>query len=236
VCHDGIQTQNLQADPEATTYLKRIDRNLNREEDEVFTFMARNMEPTRGFHQFMRALPRILDARPNARVILIGGSDYSYGRASDKKGGYREEMENEVGHLLDWDRVHFVGKVPYNNFQRIVQVSRCHIYMTVPFVLSWSFLESMAMEATVVASDTSPVKEVVEHGKNGLLVDFFDPKAIANQVIEVLENPKDFAHLGPAARQTVVEKYDYNTVCLPEHIRQLNSLVSPDKALPIPGE
>jgi glycosyltransferase involved in cell wall biosynthesis len=84
-------------------------------------------------------------------------------------------MEREVGDRVDWDRVHFLGKVPYSDYQKIIQISRCHIYLTVPFVLSWSLLESMSMGATIVASGTPPVREVITHGENGLLVDFFDP-------------------------------------------------------------
>ena len=143
-------------------------------------------------------------------------------------------MEREVGDKVDWDRVHFVGRVPYSEYQKIIQLTRCHIYLTAPFVLSWSLLESMAMEATIVASDTAPVREVISHGKTGLLVDYFDPEAIAAQVVKVLESPKSFAKLGPAARKMIVKKYDFETVCLPEHIKRMNSLVPKSKAIPLP--
>ncbi|MEL7097594.1 MAG: glycosyltransferase, partial [Pseudomonadota bacterium] len=142
--------------------------------------------------------------------------------------------EAEVGDRVDWDRVHFLGQVPFDAYQQIVQISRCHIYLTMPFVLSWSLLESMAMQATIVASDVAPVREAITHGETGLLVDFFDPAALAAQVVDVCANPKDYAHIGPAAREHVVKTYDFHTVCLPEHIRQINALVGPKKALPIP--
>ena len=225
VRHDGIRTDRLVPNPDASVPLGRLGRAVTRE-DEIFTYMARNMEPTRGFHVFMRALPHILESRPNARALIIGGNEVSYGRKSGAEGGYRAEMEREVGDRIDWDRVHFLGRVPYADYQRILQISRCHIYLTVPFVLSWSLLESMSMGATIVASDVAPVREAIAHGETGLLCDFFDPKALAAQVAEVLARPGDYAHLGPAARKHVVENYDFKTVCLPEHIKQMNALVS----------
>lgn len=224
VCHDGIRTDKLRPDPEANVTLGRMNRPLTTS-DEVVTFMARNLETTRGFHQFMRALPLIQKARPDARVLVIGGNETSYGGKSKHPGGLRGQMEAEVGHLLDWDRLHFIGQVPYNDYRKIIQISSCHIYLTMPFVLSWSLLESMSMEATIVASDVAPVREVMEHGETGLLVDFFDSQALATQVTSVLDRPADYAHLGRAARAHVVENYDFLSVCLPEHIRQINALV-----------
>lgn len=233
VCHDGIRTDQLTPNAKARVPLSRLGREVTRA-DEVFTYMARNMEPTRGFHIFMRALPDILDARPNARALIIGGNESSYGKASDDKGGYRATMEREVGDRVDWDRVHFLGRVPYDSYQSIIQVSRCHIYLTVPFVLSWSLMESMSMGATIVASDTLPVREIMTHGETGLLVDFFDPAALTTQVIEVLKAPADFEHLGRAARQHVIDTYDFETRCLPEHIARINNLVPARKAIPFP--
>ena len=233
VKHDGIRTDLLRPDPKASVPLSRLNRSVTKD-DEIFTYMARNMEPTRGFHVFMRALPEILEARPNARVLIIGGSEVSYGKASDRQGGYRAEMEREVGGRLDWDRVHFLGRVPYSAYKKIIQVSRCHIYLTVPFVLSWSLLESMSMGATIVASDTAPVREVMTDGETGRLVDFFDQKALAASVVEVLADPARFAHLGQAARAHVVENYDFATQCLPEHLARINSLVPANIALKMP--
>jgi glycosyltransferase involved in cell wall biosynthesis len=234
VKHDGIRTDRLKPNAQAAVPLSRLGRVVTRE-DEIFTYMARNMEPTRGFHKFMRALPHILEARPDARALIIGGNDVSYGKASSAKGGYRAEMEREVGDRVDWNRVHFLGKVPYSAYQSIIQISRCHVYLTVPFVLSWSLLESMSMGATIVASDTAPVREVMRHGETGVLTDFFDHEALARQVVEVLSRPADFAHLGPAARAHVVADYDFSTACLPEHLRRINGLVPKDRAIALPG-
>lgn len=234
VCHDGIRTDRLLPDPNVELGLERLNRILNRK-DEVFTYLARNLEYARGFHIFMRALPRILRARPEARVLVIGGNDVSYGRESSHPNGLRGEMEEEIGAQVDWSRVHFLGRVPYTLYCQAMQISRCHIYLTMPFVLSWSLLESMSMQATIVSSDVAPVREAITHGETGLLVDFFDPDKLAGQVIDVLDNPADYAHLGPAARAHVVEKYDFLTRCLPEHIARINSLVPPDRRIVLPG-
>lgn len=197
VCHDGIRTDKLKPNKKAKVTLGRIGRPLTRK-DEIVTFMSRNLETTRGYHQFMRAVPKIQRARPNARILVIGGNDVSYGGKNKHPGGLRGQMEAEVGHLIDWDRLHFLGQVPYESYQNIIQISSCHIYLSMPFVLSWSLLESMSMEATIVASDVAPVREAMQHGKTGLLVDFFDPNAIAAQVADVLEKPRDYAEIGPA--------------------------------------
>lgn len=235
VCHDGIRTDQLKPDPHVTIKLGRLDHALTRK-DEIITYVARNLERTRGFHIFMRALPKILRERPNARVLVLGGNDTSYGGKSKHPGGLRAEMEAEVGQDVDWSRVHFLGKLPYGDYQKVIQISRCHLYLTMPFVLSWSLLESMAMEATIVASDVAPVREAITHGETGLLFDFFQPEALADQVIDVLADPEKFAHLGPAARKHVVKTYDFLTKCLPEHIAQMNALVPEDKRIKLPRE
>jgi len=231
VCHDGIRTDKLTPDPEASVQLGRLDHALTRDGDEVITYIARNMERARGFHIMMRALPKILKERPNARILMIGGNETSYGAESKHPKGLRGEMEDELGHLVDWSRVHFLGRVPYEDLCKIIRISRCHIYLTMPFVLSWSLLESMSMQATVVAADVAPVREAITHGETGMLVDFFDPDALATQVVDVLARPEDYAHLGPNARAHVVKTYDFLTRCLPEHIAQINALVPEDKRI-----
>ncbi|MBC6438646.1 MAG: glycosyltransferase [Rhodobacteraceae bacterium] len=232
-CHDGIRADLLKPKRKARVHLDRLGRHVTRD-DEILTYMARNMEPVRGFHIFMRALPQILEARPRARVLIIGGSEASYGKKSDAEGGYRAEMERELGDRLNWSRVHFLGRVSYRDFQSIIQVSRCHVYLTVPFVLSWSLLESMAMEATIVASDTAPVREVMTDGKTGLLFDFFQPEALATRVIDVLGNPGECAHLGPAARAHALKHYDFLSHTLPIHLEKMNGLVPRALHIPMP--
>tara|TARA_R110002049_G_scaffold117332_2_gene270573 strand:+ start:164031 stop:165275 length:1245 start_codon:yes stop_codon:yes gene_type:complete len=224
VCHDGIRTDRLLPDPNASLKLGRLSQPVTRD-DEVVTYVARNLEKTRGFHILMRALPHILKERPRARVLIVGGNDVSYGSKNTRPGGLRAEMEAEVGAGVDWDRVHFLGQVPYEDYRKLIQVSRCHIYLTMPFVMSWSLLEAMSMGATIVASDVAPVREAVTHRKTGLLVDFFDPQALASQVVDVLARPDAHAALGPAARAHVVKTYDFLGKCLPEHLAQINALL-----------
>ncbi|MBV1896632.1 MAG: glycosyltransferase [Rhodobacteraceae bacterium] len=232
VSHDGIRTDQLLPNQNVSLSLSRLDQPLTRK-DEVITYLARNLEYVRGFHIFMRALPAILDARPNARVLVIGGNDASYGRKSKHPNGLRGEMEAEVGDRVNWSRVHFLGKVPYQDYRKVVQISRCHIALSMPFVMSWSLLEAMSMQATVVASDVASVREAVTHNKTGLLVDFFDHNKLSDQVIDVLQNPTKYSHIGPAARGHVVENYDFLTRSLPEHVSRINSLVPKQKHIPM---
>ena len=234
VCHDGIRSDLLLPDPDVSLGLSRLDAPLTRD-DEVITYVTRNLEATRGFHILMRALPRILKERPKARIIILGGNDVSYGGKSKHPGGLRAKMEAEVGADLDWNRVHFLGQVPYSNFKKIIQISRCHIYLTMPFVLSWSMMEAMSMQATIVASDVPPVREMITHGETGLLVDFHKPDDLASQVIDVLANTPDYSHLGPAAREFITSTHDFLTCCLPEHLRQMNALLPKSKHADVPG-
>ena len=233
VCHDGIRTEKMLPNPSVELSLRRLKKPVTRE-DEIVTYMARNLETTRGFHQFMRAIPKIQAARPNARFLIIGGNDTSYGGKSKHPGGLRGQMELELADSVNWEKVHFLGQVPFANYQKIIQVSRCHIYLTMPFVLSWSFLESMSMQSTIVASDVAPVREAITHGETGLLVDFFDPAALAAQVTDLLANPAAYSHIGANARKHVVATYDFLSVCLPEHLKQINALVPEGKRITLP--
>lgn len=220
VIFDGIDTAVVQPEPKAFIHLKRENLKLTAT-DEVITFVNRNLEPYRGFHVFMRALPEIMRQRPKAHVLIVGRDEVSYGAMPKNGKNWREVMLAEVGAQLPMERVHFLGGLDYKDYLRVMQVSSCHVYLTYPFVLSWSCLEAMSCAKVVVASGTPPVREVIEHGKTGLLFDFFDVAALSRQVIGVLENPEGFAHLGAAARQRVIERYDLKTRCLPELLKLL---------------
>lgn len=218
VIFDGIDTRQVAPSTEAFVQLKRDNVRLSAG-DEVITFVNRNLEPYRGFHVFMRALPEILRQRPNARCLIIGGDDVSYGAKPRQGGTWREVMLAEVGAQLPMERVHFLGNLAYPDYLRVIQVSACHVYLTYPFVLSWSCLEAMSAGRIVVASATEPVREVIEHGVNGLLFDFFDTAALSAQVIDVLARPQHFNALGQRARQDVVERYDLRARCLPSQLK-----------------
>ena len=216
VIHDGVDTRRLRPDPQAQVTLP--DGTRFAAGDEVVTFINRNLEPYRGYHRFMRALPAVMAARPQARVVIIGGDDVSYGARAPKGTTWKQVFLDEVRDRIDLSRVHFTGKVPYDTFVGLMQVTRAHCYLTVPFVLSWSMLEAMSLGACVIGSDTAPVREVIEPGQNGLLVDFFDTEALAQTLIEVLAEPQRFAELRAQARRTIAERYDLQDHCLPRLI------------------
>jgi glycosyltransferase involved in cell wall biosynthesis len=216
VIFDGIDTDAVRPNPSASITLNNALTLTGA--DEVISFINRNLEPYRGVHVFMRALPDILARRPRARVIIVGGDQVSYGKAPADGRTWRQTLLEEVGPRLDLSRVHFVGHVPYPTFVALMQVSAVHIYLTYPFVLSWSVLEAMSAGALVIGSATPPVEEMIHDGETGLLVDFFDTAGLARRVSEVLDHPDRMASLRGGARQAVVEHYDLRRVCLPQQL------------------
>lgn len=213
VIHDGVDCAVAQPNPQASLTLP--GGHTLHAGDEVLTFVNRNLEPYRGYHTFMRALPAVLRARPNAHVVIVGGDEVSYGGAPKGAKGWKDLILSEVQADLPMDRVHFMGKVPYPTFISILQISRVHAYLTYPFVLSWSMLESMAAGCLVVGSKCAPVEEVITHGDNGLLVDFFDVAAWSDTLTETLANPERYDPLRVAARRTALAQYDLRGICLP---------------------
>jgi glycosyltransferase involved in cell wall biosynthesis len=225
VIHEGVDTHHVRPDPQAVFKHEQRQLELTRE-DEVVTYLARNLEPYRGFHVFMRALPALLRRRPNARVLIVGGDETSYGRKAEGAPNWREKMMKELGAELDMTRVHFLGKLPYADFLKMLQVSSVHVYLTVPFVLSWSMLEAMSSGCLIVGSRTPPVMEVMQDGVNGLLVDFLSPAAITERIIEALESQEALAKLRENARQTVIERFDLRKVCMPQQLALINTLAA----------
>lgn len=221
VIHDGVNTALLKPNPHVTMRLN--GKTLSRD-DQIITFVNRNLEPMRGYHIFMRALPKILNDNPKARVIIVGGDDVSYGSKPPAGTTWKELFLNEVCDQLDLTRVHFVGKLPYPNFIQLLQLSTVHVYLTYPFVLSWSLLESMSSGCAIVASNTAPVREVIKHNETGILVDFFDPIALAAQVTSLLNNPASRFQLGTTARDFVVNHYDLISRCLPRQKKWIEDL------------
>ena len=216
IAHEGIDTAAVAPNPKAG--VKTPDGSILKVGDEIVTYVARNLEPYRGFPIFMRSLPAILDKRPKAQIIIVGGDETSYGPSLPGGKTFREQMLQELGDSLDLSRVHFMGKVPYSIFLQVLQISRTHVYLTYPFVLSWSMLEAMSAGCLVVGSRTAPVEEVIRHRDNGLLVDFFDSVEIANTVIAALEQPEAFTEIRHNARQTIIERYDLKRICLPAQL------------------
>lgn len=224
VIHDGIDTKVCVPNADASIDIKTPDGAVTtlRQGEEIVTFVVRNLEPYRGFPQFMRAAEIILRRRPEARIIIIGGDEVSYGRALPDGQTYRKQMLEQVD--LDMSRVFFIGRVPYPTFLKVIQVSGVHVYLTFPFVLSWSMLEALSSECLVVASATQPVTEVIEDGVNGLLVDFFDHEAIARRVDEVLDHKDRMAAIRKKARQTIVQNYELED-CLAKQMKLVDQLL-----------
>lgn len=211
IIHDGIDTRH--AKPQKDLYLEVRGRRLSAA-DPVVTFVSRSLEPARGFHRFMRALPRFQELCPQAHIIIVGTSEGGYGARPDFP--HKEQLLAELEGQINLDRIYFPGRLAYADFLRLLAISSCHVYFTIPFVLSWSLLESMAAGCVVVGSDTAPVREVIRHGENGLLVDYFNPDALANQMHAVLSDPGAYASLRLAARRTVISHYD-RADCLVRH-------------------
>jgi glycosyltransferase involved in cell wall biosynthesis len=224
VIHEGIDTALIAPKSRAMVSLQKAGLTF-RPGDELVSFVARNLEPYRGFHRFMRMLPRLQAQRPNAHVVIVGGDGVSYGVPPSGGGRWRQVLLRELEGQLDMDRIHFVGSVPHGVLHDLFRVAACHVYLTYPFVLSWSLLEAMACGAVVIGSATAPVEEVICHGRNGLLVDFFDGDAMADGITAVLEDPAAHRSLGEAARRTVLEGYDLKSVCLPQQLALVDRLV-----------
>jgi glycosyltransferase involved in cell wall biosynthesis len=227
VIHDGIDTDAIAPNPAASLTLSTANGSLTLTRDnEIVTFVSRNLEPYRGYHIFMRALPEILRQRPNARVLIVGDDNVSYGARPPSGQTWKNIFLNEVRDQLDMSRVHFLGHIPYNHFITLLQLSRVHVYLTYPFVLSWSLLEAMSVGCSIVASDTTPLHEAIIHNETGRLVNFFDAAAITNEVCALLDQPEQRAQFAVNARAFARANYDLKTICLPRQLAWVQSLVN----------
>jgi glycosyltransferase involved in cell wall biosynthesis len=220
--HEGVDTNYFTPADGARLVLPELDLS---HVDELVTYVARGMEPYRGFPQFIQALAHIQERRPNCHAVIVGGDRVAYGTPLPDGQSYKDKLLKEVP--LDLSRVHFTGLLPYDQYREVLRTSSVHIYLTVPFVLSWSMLEAMAAGCLVLGSDTPPVREVVRDGENGLLVDFFSPEAIAERVDEVLDHPDRMAGLRTAARETIVARYDLAKL-LPRQLRLIRDVAQGD--------
>lgn len=221
VLHDGIDVARCVPNTQANITLP--NGKIFKPGDEVLTYVARNFEPYRGFPTFMKAAEILLKQRPNLHIVAVGADAVSYGRKAPDGKTYRAIWMEKVS--LPEDRIHFVGTAPYDDLLRLFQVSAAHLYLTYPFVLSWSLLEAMACGAAVVASDTKPVREVIEHGLNGLLADFHSPEDVAAKLMQLLDDKTRNAAMRDAARKTVVERFDLKKL-LPLHVQLVREVAS----------
>ncbi len=236
VLHEGIDTKVIKPNSAAQINLPEIEVVLSdgrwktpaitiSNSDEVVTYVSRSLEPYRGFHTFVRSLPAILKARPNCHVVILGKLQPTYGPSPKTNTSWRnlylEEIQDELKPEMI-ARIHFLGTVSYEQYLQVLQISSAHIYLTYPFVLSWSLLESMSCGAVIIASKTAPVEEVIQDCVEGLLVQFDDAKQVAEKVIEVLSSPEQYEHLRKNARLKIEKDYDFYNSVLPEHFNILD--------------
>lgn len=203
VLHDGVDTDYFSPDETSTFSFGDL---TFRKGDPVITYIARGMEPYRGFPQFMEAVAILQKSRPEAHVIIIGEDRVAYGAKRQDGKTYKEwALENLT---LDESRIHFLGRQPLGTLRDALRVSAAHIYLTVPFVLSWSMMEAMSAGALIVGSDTDPVREIITDGENGLLVPFFEPETLAMRLADIIADPSRYAPLRKRARALMLERYD----------------------------
>ncbi len=205
VIHEGVDLEALAPSPGRCVDLG--EGLMLRAGDPVVTFCSRHLEPLRGFHTFMRALPALQRAHPDVRVLIVGENSPGYGPASPHPGGHRGALLEELEGRLDLDRIHFLERIPHSHLLALDQITAAHVYLTYPYALSWSCLEAMACGAAVVGSRSAPVEEAIRHGESGLLVEFNEPPQLAAALLELLQRPQLRARLGAGARRRIEETY-----------------------------
>ncbi|MGE4239902.1 glycosyltransferase family 4 protein [Ramlibacter sp.] len=230
VVHDGIDTQGLAPNPAVSLAVGGVPLTRG---DEVVTFVNRNLEPQRGYHVFMRALPRLLRERPRARVLIVGGAGTGYGKAPPEGATWRDIFLSEIRPRIspgELERISFLGTLPYGQFVALLQLSAVHVYLTYPFVLSWSLLEAMSIGCAIVGSDTAPVREVIRHDHTGRLVPFFDGDALAREIASLLGDEAARERLGRNARTHIRANYDLASFCLPRQVAWVEGLAAANGA------
>nr|WP_230966279.1 glycosyltransferase [Nostoc sp. NZL] len=230
VLHDGIDTNFFCPKPGAKLILPRINLDLSHAE-ELVTYVARGMEPYRGFPQFIEAVALLQQQRPHCHVVIVGENRVAYGKPLRDGKTYKEVMLEKYD--LDLNRVHFTGWLPYVEYLQVLQASAAHVYLTRPFVLSWSMLEVLSAGCLLIGSKTASVTEVIQDGVNGLLVDFFSPQEICDRIAEALNHPERMAAIRAKARQTILDRYDLAQL-LPQHLQWIQQ--SEDSKLVAPWE
>jgi glycosyltransferase involved in cell wall biosynthesis len=224
IAHEGVDLDRVRPESGAKFTLPGGEELTRR--DEVLTYVSRNLEPLRGYHIFLRALPDVLAARPRARVVIAGGDGHSYSHPPPDDTTWKAHYLDEVAPRLDLSRVHFVDRLPYDAYVRLLQVSSTHVYLTYPFVLSWSLVEAMAAGCAIVASDTAPVREAIDDGENGILVPFFDSAAVAAAIVRNLADQEGRTRRGSAARETAWARYD-RAVCVRRALAAIGAATEP---------
>ena len=225
VLHDGVDTEYFRPNPQTKV---QVGEHTFSAEDEVITYVARGMEEYRGFPEFMRMVDILQKQRPNVQVVIVGDDRVAYGAKRKDGKSWKEAMLDELPDL-DHSRIHFTGLQPLKTLQGLFQITRAHVYLTVPFVLSWSMLEAMSAGALIVGSDTEPVRELITDGENGVLVPFFDIKKQADSICHILDNPADYEPMKQKARETILDNYAVQDL-LPKYWQLIENVANGTKA------
>lgn len=222
IIHEGVDLQQARPAPEATVTIGTKTFSRSRP---LVTFASRVLEPLRGCHTFFRSLPKILEEVPDAEIVIAGEeTGTGYGASPPDNETWKSHFWKEIEGKVDASRIHFVGWLPNETLNALMSISSAHVYLTYPFVLSWSLLEAMACEALVIASDTPPLRDVIVDGENGILVDFLSPGQLSEAVIAALRHPDHFMEIRRAARKTILKHYDRNEICLPQWLDIIRSV------------
>ena len=230
--HDGVDTSYFSPSDQVEIRINRDNRTYTFDKDsEVLTFVNRNMEPYRGINSMIRAIPSLLQLRPNLSIFLIGESAKGYGPAPDRgKYGTKnwkeiilEEIDPQM-RPVDWERVFFLGTVPKNFYRSCLQLSSCHVYLTYPYILSWSLLEAMSVGCSIVASDNTAVREFIADDINGTIVDFFDVPGLVRACVNTITDRPLSKKYGVLARRKIVAEYDLESIILPKLSRILREI------------
>ena len=225
VIHEGIDTEKLK--PSLNSYIT-IDKKKFTKKDKIVLFISRCLEPYRGYHSFIRSIPGILKEHPDAKIFIIGGDQKGYGAEPEEGTTHRENFFNEIKDKVDISNIYFLGLIDYEAIRACYQIATLHVYLTYPFVLSWSMLESMSCEGLIVGSDTGPVSEIITHKKNGLLVDFFNYEEISSRINSILDDPQKYLSIRKNARKTILKNYDLWTKCLPRQEALIREVLESD--------
>lgn len=216
VIHEGVNVEKVKP------FQAEHPLPLNIPKDaEIMTYVSRNFEPYRGFVQAIQAIDKLMKKRPQLHVIMVGGDKVSYGRPLPDGRSYREVMLEKLD--LDETRIHWTGQVNYNYYLQILNASQLHLYMTIPFMISWSLVESMAMACPIVASNTEPVREFITDNHNGRLTEFFDQAQLVANMEWMLDHKEEAKKLGEAARNTVIESYNHEKI-LPRYTQLIKDI------------
>ncbi len=224
IIHEGVDTEYFKPNPNASFTIANKNITLTTD-DEVITFASRALEPVRGFHVFMRALPELLAKRPHLHVVILGHEKASYGPEPEDYSSWLQKMLAEVGEFLDPRRVHIVGFLSRDVYRSVLQVSKAHVYLTYPFILSWSLLEAMAIGAPICASNTGPITEFIKDGKTGVLFNFFDPQDLINSVIKQLNAEQSYLEKQSKNTRALIAKNFQQKECVEQLFKLIESVV-----------